>query len=637
MRALLPLFLVLFCVAPPAVAQASAEKPLALDGSIAPTGRAVELRWTDARPPRVGSVIVNRRRLGETGAASWQALGPALGPVLSTTDETVEPGVAYEYQVMRVGRDIVDVGYWVTGVDLPAVAARGTVHVVVDETLTADLAAHLERFARDLVGDGWRVQALGAPRDDPRDALANLQAAASIREALRARYLQDPAGLHAVVLVGRVPIPMSGMAAPDGHKAEPHPTDLLYADMDGRWRASPEGALLENSLPGDDIDMQVGRIDFAGQAAGDHDREIALLRAYFDKTHHWRQGLLAVPRAAYGQNNNLVVEQHGLRNIVGPGAVEAGGHHDAGVRQPWLFGVDFGDHDGRRYATEHDIRAVFAINFGSGKQKIHKPANAMRALLAQPWYPLAVGWGGRPAWRLHLMALGGTVGEMHRRTVNNGESARPYRETMDYYPTGNYLWRNPVWVNLLGDPTLHAFPLAPPGPVTAEETPEGVRVAWAASPDPAATGYRVFRAAPGSAEFLPLTEAPQEALSLLDPDPVPGARYMVRAHGLRDVYAGSFFVYSQGVFDGQAEDMARDIALTTRAGQPVALPEVFAAPQGSRIHALIEGPARGTLERSETGWLYTPPAGFTGEVPLRFSVSDAWHTDTADLTITVAR
>ena len=27
------------------------------------------------------------------------------------TDETIQPGVAYEYQVMRTARDIVDVGY----------------------------------------------------------------------------------------------------------------------------------------------------------------------------------------------------------------------------------------------------------------------------------------------------------------------------------------------------------------------------------------------------------------------------------------------------------------------------------------------------------------------------------------------
>ena len=45
----------------------------------------------------------------------WQQIGPVLGPVMRFTDETTSPGVAYEYQVMRTARDIVDVGYWTDG------------------------------------------------------------------------------------------------------------------------------------------------------------------------------------------------------------------------------------------------------------------------------------------------------------------------------------------------------------------------------------------------------------------------------------------------------------------------------------------------------------------------------------------
>ena len=71
--------LILLTSATVLVAETSVEKHLPLDGSIAPNGRAVELSWFDADPPRVGSVIVNRRTLGQTGAGSWQALGPALG------------------------------------------------------------------------------------------------------------------------------------------------------------------------------------------------------------------------------------------------------------------------------------------------------------------------------------------------------------------------------------------------------------------------------------------------------------------------------------------------------------------------------------------------------------------------------
>ncbi|GIT89282.1 hypothetical protein [Roseobacter sp. OBYS 0001] len=617
-------------------AQTSVEKPLALDGSIASNGRAVELSWFDADPPRVGSVIVNRRTLGQTGADSWQALGPALGPVLRFTDDTTEPGVAYEYQVMRTARDIVDVGYWATGVEIPATEARGTAYLVVDETIAADLDAHLQRFNRDLLGDGWQVQRFDAPRGDLKDLPRNLTAALAVKTWLQGQYSEDPFGQHTVILIGHVPIVLSGRVGPDGHEAQPHATDLFYAEMDGQWRATPGGVLLENTLPSDAIEMQIGRIDLSPVSEGDKAREVALLRAYFDKNHHWRMGLLGDLRGAYGQSNHLTTEQYGLRNIVGPQAVEAGGHHDVGEREPWLWGVDFGHWKGSDYAAEYANKAVFAINFGSNKQKIERPFNAMTALLAQPWYPLAVGWGGRPAWWLHHMALGGTIGEVHRRTVNNGVAAAPYRETMDYFPTGNYLWRNPVWVNLLGDPTLRAFPQAPSGRVRTQQTDAGVQLSWEASPDGGVTGYRIWRAAPED-YFEPLDGGtPQTALTFLDTAPVADARYMVRAYGLKDVYAGSFYTLSQGAFSGLNENFVQSMTLATHAGQPAPLPQVFNTPQNDQIHAIIEGPAQGTVRHSDGGWHYTPSKGFTGKVDLRFSVSEAGRTEVGRMQIAVS-
>ena len=395
--------------------------------------------------------------------------------------------------------------------------------------------------------------------------------------------------------------------------------------------------MLENTLPSERYEMQIGRIDFEPVSGGDKAREVALLRAYFDKNHHWRMGLLGDLRGAYGQSKHLIGEQYGLRNIVGPQAVEAGGHHDVGEREPWLWGVDFGHWKGGDYATEYANKAVFAINFGSNKQKIERGNNALTALLAQPWYTVAVGWGGRPTWWLHHMALGGTIGEVHRRTVNNGHAADPYRESMEYYPTGNYLWRNPIWVNLLGDPTLRAFPLAPPTRVTTRQTDAGVEVSWQTSPDVDVTGYRIWRmTAEGIATPLDGGTA-QTVLTFLDAAPIAGAGYMVRATGLKDVYAGSFHSLSQGAFSDVGAGAVPDITLQTRTDQPVPLPQVFNAPEGGVIHAIIEGPARGKLDRTDTGWHYTPPEGFTGTVEMRFSISDIWQTQAGQLRVTVTR
>lgn len=624
-------------VVPELHAQELSEQSLPLDAELASDGRSITLSWYDTPRAHRGAVTVKRRILGQTGGDSWQTIASAAPRGLRYTDDQIEPGTAYEYQVLRSGRELIDVGYWTAGTEIPAIEDRGWAYVIVDDTLADGLQPHLSRFLRDLTGDGWRPVLQRAPRHVPNDPLTTLKGAAAVKKWLTDAYARDPFARHAVILVGHVPVVTSGRAAPDGHKAVPHATDLFYAELDGRWRARPDGQLLENALPSDVLEMQIGRIDFANLSGGSTEEELRLLRAYFDKNHHWRQGFLGDIRAAYGANGALLVERYGLRNIVGPEAVREGGHHDVGEERPWLWGVDFGDWNGRRYADAYANKAVFAINFGSSKQKFADPFNAMTTLLAQPWYNVAVGWGARPAWWLHHMALGGTIGDVHMRTVNNGQAKAPYQESMDYFPTGLYLWRNPVWVNLLGDPTLRAFMLSPPTHLRVEKADQGLMLSWRAAPHRDVLGYRVYRAAPGETMFAPLTpDTLVEGTRFTDISAPEGAvRYMVRAYGLRSVYAGSFYTYSQGAFGALDWPVlaADELRVSTPEGAPVPLPVDGAGAGG--ISALIQGAKVGTLTRGEAGWQYTPPPGFAGEVRLRYAISDALQTDQSELIIEV--
>jgi len=610
-------------------AQRSAEKILPLDARIDPEGTWVELSWFDAQPPRVGSVTVKRRLYGQTGGHTWRTLASNLGPVMRYKDTAIKPGVAYEYQVLRSARDIVDVGYWLAGTHVPAQERRGTVHLLIDTTFADALALRLERFERDLVGDGWAVRRVLVPRALPGLSRAKIVQADQVKQTLRSAYQDDPFGRHAVILIGQAPIVNSGRANPDGHDPVPHGSDLFFVELDGQWRASTDGVMLHNQLPSDFIEMQIGRIDFSVMAREDREKELRLLRTYFDKNHHWRHGFLGDLRMAYGGSVHLTVDRTALRNVVGPAAMREGGHHDIGEERPWLLGVDFGDYNGASYPEKYRNRAVFAVNFGSGKQRFNHYFNAMVALLAQPWYTQAVGWGGRPSWWLHHMALGGSIGDVHMRTVNNGRAGQPYRESMDYFPTGDYHWRNPVWVNLMGDPTLRGFPLAPPeGLVTRQDDRQTV-VSWQASRDRDVTGYKVYRAPPGSHDFAPLTSEPIAETTFVDTAPQAGARYMVRAYGLKTVYAGSFYTFSQGIFSSETSlpEVPQDITLSTRAGEPVALPDVFVTKGTGPIYAPLKDPSAGILTRDGDTWVYRPPAGFTGTASLDFSVSNAWHTE----------
>ncbi|MEY1557844.1 hypothetical protein AB3Y40_19605 [Yoonia sp. R2331] len=634
------IILSLLCMCVPGVttAQVSAEKSLALDAEIAPDSGHVTLNWFDESRTDAGAVTVNRRVLSEVGADTWLPLAPELGTVFSFEDTTTEPGVAYEYQVLRTGRELIDVGYWAAGTDIPAVVQRGQAYVIVDETLSDPLSAHLDRFRQDLIGDGWRVTTRMVRRHDPSDPIRNLETASRLRSWLAEQYKDAPEQGHAIVLVGRVPILPSGRSNPDGHDPVPQPTDLFYADLDGDWRITATGALADNRVPSDAIEMQVGRIDFANLSDRDPDLELHLLRAYFDKNHHWRHGLHGDLREAYGQTHHLKVETNALRNVVGPGRITAGGHHDAGEEQPWLWGVDFGDWNGRRYAENYANKAIFTINFGSGKQHFGAPHNPMTALLAQPWYPVAAGWGGRPAWWLHHMALGGTIGEVHLRTVNNGQANRPYRDSMEYYPTGSYLWRNPVWVNLLGDPTTRAIPLLPPrGVVLLQEEDQAV-LRWGASPDPDTTGYRVFRSPTMDGAFTEIS--PPDGISgteFIDDQPLEGAIYMVRAFGKKTVHAGSFFTLSQGAFADEetVSVLERGIVVKVPSGGSVSLPAKFSAPEGQTIRAVVAGPGTGTLTFQDGDWRYAAPIGFSGDVLLRYTIWNGMKTQVGALTIIV--
>ena len=384
------LFFTLLVAGNPAAAEATPERFLAIDGKIAEDGTRVELNWSRSTGKKIGEISIQRRTLGETYKASWQNRESLRSFARIYEDESTQSGTAYEYRISRPGKESIETGYWVTGRDLPAQESRGVALLIVDQTLAADLGPHLDRYMLDLIGDGWTVVRHDVPRGNHKNLVSNLKAARELRAWIQSNYYSDSQTPHALVLIGHVPVVKSGHSNPDGHARRPLETDLFYADTNGIWRDNGEGVLSHTAIPSDHIEMQVGRIDFAGldNSFGD---EIGLLKRYFDKNHHWRHGRLGDLRQAYGGNNHLSVETNALRNIVGPKQLTIGGHHDTGTRQPWLFGVDFGSAEYSDYTTTTPIKSVFSINFGSGKLGFSRWNNTMKAMLAQKWYGLATG------------------------------------------------------------------------------------------------------------------------------------------------------------------------------------------------------------------------------------------------------
>ena len=617
------------------------EGSLSIDGNISEDGTRIELNWAKSSGSAVGRVSIQRRILGETYKESWQSIASLRSFARVYVDEDVEPDIAYEYRISRPSKEKIETGYWTTGRNLPAHENQGVAIVIVDETLAEGLGAHLDRFMLDLIGDGWQVIRHDAPRgdDNKKNAAANLKSARRIRAWIKRHYYSEPSTPHALILIGHIPIVKSGHSRPDGHKARPLETDLFYADVNGIWTDNGKGILRHSAIPSDHIEMQVGRIDFSNLdgALGD---EISLLKRYLDKNHHWRHGRLGDLRQAYGGNNHLTVETNGLSNIVGPKEVVKGGHHNVGKQQPWLFGVDFGSHKYMDYTTGDSIKAIFSINFGSGKLDYSRKNNTMKAMLAQQFYGLATGWGARPAWQLHHMALGKSIGYSHLRTVNNGTATFGGVETLEYTPTGDYTWLNPIWVNLLGDPTLHPFPLKPARNLRAEMLEGNLQLTWTKADSEPEVQYRVYRALDRFGPYQALNPSKLHTGDrYVDPNPASGAWYMVRAHSLKNVYAGSLFTFSQGAFAtiGNVLPKATDQSISTPMNQAVKINLSGSThdTDGELITAFIKDSEGGHLIQSNGDWSFVPDAGFTGRVDIPFSVFDGAASDEGLISIDV--
>lgn len=521
---------------------------LTIDIDLKPDG--IRLLWVDAKPKFVGAVEISRRRLGMQGVSTWTILSPNAGTVLSYTDKAATPGVAWEYRVRRIGREIVDQGFAAAGRDLPAIDYRGTALMIVDETLVQDMSVRLDRFQTDLIADGWTVSRLTAPsmRDIEGDRMATLARAQDLKTRILLERTKHQGGEFAIILIGRLPMVRSGEIAPDGHDRRAFGTDLYYGDIGRDWPAKPDGTLIPSIMPDGHLDVSIGRIDFVGLAPVDKQRELKYLRDYFDNNHAWRHGKWGDPREAYaGARGQLMVETSGLVNISGADAVSAGKHNETDMQKRWLWGIDFGHHDVGTYFSAPIAKPVFALNFGSNKLAIDRPANAMNAMLASPNQTLAVAWGSRPAWRVHGMSVGETIGAAQLRTVNNGPEPGAGRESIDYLPTGLYLFFYPIWGNLLGDPTLHAFPLRPASKVRAKATDDTISLSWTESPEPGAT-YRVYRENPAGA-FEQIGPDQINGTTFIDVAPTAGdpPRYMVRTLLRKIANAASMDVLSQGV------------------------------------------------------------------------------------------
>jgi len=526
----------------------------------------ITLNW-EPDPYGANSYAIWRKAKSDT---NW---GPVIatlpGSALSYTDTNVAVGVAYEYQFIKQATlGYIGTGYIYSGIDAPLTESRGKLLLIVATNSTASLSSELARLQSDLTGDGWQVIRHDVSTNDTVD---------SVKTVITNDYYADPINVNTVFLFGHVPVLQSGNLSYDGHDpTRAMPADSFYGDVNNDWPTDVEPTNNLSFLPSD-VTLMVGRVDLSNMPSeGD---EVDLLRNYLNKDHNWRSKLVTVPRQALmgnvdGDRNGEADAASGYRAfgpLVGLGELTEANVEYATTNNDrwitlaatgeylWAYGCGGGSPDSigglgtncapattnppcsYMYSTDvvgQDAHAVFVLFFGSWFAEWDLPDDLMRSVLATPSLGLTACESGRPHWFVHHMGLGETIGYSTRLSMNNST----------FYQTQSNKFTRATFISLMGDPTLRADPVAPPGGLTATAGAGGIALNWTPSTDNV-QGYYVYRAATPAGPFARLTPSLLTGTNYLDAEVSRGTdTYMVRAVALEINPSGSYFDPSQGVF-----------------------------------------------------------------------------------------
>lgn len=539
-------------------AQTPAEITVQLSATAQVAPPQITLHWP--ADINANSYTVYRKAKGVVG---WGSIVATLaGTDTSYVDATVAVGDAWEYRISKVATGYNGVGYCFAGLERPVQDYLGKLLLVVDTTYAAVLSPALRRLENDLWGDGWQVIRLDVDRAD---------SVTGIHDRIQAEWMADPVNVRTVFLLGHVPVPYSGNINPDGHGDHQGawPADAYYGEMNGTWTdlsvnnssaARPQnvntigdGKFDQSSIPSD-VDLEVGRVDFANMPAFT-EGEAALLQRYLDKDHAWRQKQFTVQDSAviddnFGFFGGEAFAASGWRNFgsfVGARHVYAGDFRtELNARDHlWAYGCGGGWYQGAGGVGSttdfvgDSLRAVFSMLFGSYHGDWDSDDNFMRAALANKGTILSCAWAGRPNWHFQYMGLGEPIGAAARASQNNFSTY-----------TAGYGARF-VHIALMGDPSLRMQACAPPSDlvVTIAGSGNAHELNWTASPD-AVLGYAIFRQDTLNGRFWRIGSVGMNTTTYTDACMLAGTyRYMVRAEEVRSGYSGSYHNLSQGIMD----------------------------------------------------------------------------------------
>ncbi|MCS1411439.1 MAG: hypothetical protein M2R45_04639 [Verrucomicrobia subdivision 3 bacterium] len=279
------------------------------------------------------------------------------------TDRDLTPGFAYEYRIwdtsaLNFGANpIVLQQHLTAAINLPPVHNRGKVIMMIENSIATPLATEIATLKTNFVGDGWKVKSHLVSRQNDDNPELN-SSSIEIIKSLIDREIQ-PNRTNVILILGHVPVPMSGTSAADGHDNQPQnrpdhrgawtadgfygstnrnfwtdvgPTSIVNLDNPQNSNIPGDGKFDQNFLP-QPYGSAVGRIDFARMPAftnapflpgyPNHTArsvEIELLRQYLNKNHRYRHGELTFKERfsgfrGFSQNQDTASALYNAENL----------------------------------------------------------------------------------------------------------------------------------------------------------------------------------------------------------------------------------------------------------------------------------------------------------------------------------
>lgn len=555
--------------------QITTDKAIRLKITTQKTPNQIKLSWLAVSGPAptgtVTSYSVFRKKFNAT---SWGNSRATILPseTLEYLDTNVSIGQLYEYRVIGNG-GYSPFGYAYSGIETQYNESAKSIILLVDSTLASGLSLELTRLKNDLIAEGWRVT---------RHDVSRTASPVSIKNFIINTY-NTLGNLKSIFIIGHVPVPYSGLIAPDGHGDHngAWPADIYYGALDGAWtdnqvntssasrpqnRNIPNDGKFDQSSAPSIVDLAVGRVDMFDLPAF-ADNETMLLKKYLDKNHNFRRKNFEVRRRAFISDNfgyfsGEAFAATGWRNfssLVSSDSIIIGGANTyfnmTGSNSfLWAYACGGGSYTScSGVGTTNDyanitLEAVFVSNFGSYFGDWDSSNNFLRAALANSGKPLVNFWAGRPHWIFHQMGMGLTIGDCVVATQNN--------------PSGNYSISSnkSIHIALMGDPTLTMLPVSSPSNPNIVNNNTSKTLTWSDPIETNIIGYHVFRSVSIDGIFVKLNTNVITTTTFIDSSPLPSSNfYAIRAVKLETTASGTFYNYSPAVFTQAGGALAIEI------------------------------------------------------------------------------